>query len=72
MAESLRLAGVAIKPVMPATSDKIYSVLGISAGADWNKELHWSGILTGSKVAESLVLFPRPQPAQPTQAAPKK
>lgn len=72
MGESLRLAGVAIKPVMPATSDKIYSVLGIHAGADWTKELHWSGTLAGSKVAESLVLFPRPQPAQPAQAAPKK
>jgi methionyl-tRNA synthetase len=64
MAESLRLAGVALKPIMPGTSDKIYSVLGFTSSASWSEQLIWGNSLEGSRVAESLVLFPRPQPPQ--------
>ena len=61
MAEALRLAATALEPVMPRTSVKIHEVLGLKAGAaSWLDDLAWGGRLTGSKVAESLVLFPRP------------
>jgi len=62
MAESLRLAVALIQHVTPATTAKINEVLGYSPGAVWRDELNWGGRLGGSKVAASLVLFPRPQP----------
>jgi methionyl-tRNA synthetase len=70
MAEALRLAVALIQHVTPATTEKINAVLGHQPGAVWRKELVWGGKLTGVKVAESLVLFPRPLP--PAAAAPKQ
>ena len=43
MAEALRLAATALRPVMPATSDQIHSVLGAAAGPDWRADLAWGG-----------------------------
>jgi methionyl-tRNA synthetase len=63
MAEALRLAGAAIRPVMPDTSEKIAAVLGCPPTGTWAEELVWGGRLTGSATAATLVLFPRPQPA---------
>jgi len=61
MAEALRL-GVALLPaVMPETTQKINGVLGHTAGAVWKDELVWGSRLTGSKVAATAILFPRPQ-----------
>ncbi|HTB81636.1 MAG TPA: methionine--tRNA ligase [Opitutaceae bacterium] len=60
VAESLRLAVAALQAVMPATTEKINEVLGYKPGADWRDELVWGAKLTGAKVAEALVLFPRP------------
>ena len=61
MAEALRL-GVALLPaVMPETTVKINGVLGYTAGAVWKDELVWGARLTGSKVAATAILFPRPQ-----------
>ena len=67
MAESLRLAGAALQPIMPGTSEKINSVLGFTPSVTWSEQLEWGTKLEGSKVDESLVLFPRPQPAAPKQ-----
>jgi methionyl-tRNA synthetase len=67
MAEALRLAVGLMQHVTPATTAKIYSVLGYTPGNQWRDELQWGAKLNGSKVAESLVLFPRPLP--PTKAA---
>ena len=67
MAESLRLAGAALQPIMPRTSEKINSVLGFTPSVTWSEQLEWGTKLEGSKVDESLVLFPRPQPAAPKQ-----
>lgn len=67
MAESLRLAGAALQPIMPGTSEKINSVLGFTPSVKWSEQLVWGTKLEGSKVDESLVLFPRPQPAAPKQ-----
>ena len=50
--------------VTPSTTEKIYAVLGHAPGADWREELNWGAKLTGRKVAEALVLFPRPEKAE--------
>lgn len=61
IAEALRL-GVSLLPaVMPETTEKIHGVLGYTAGAVWKDELVWGSRLTGSKVAQTAILFPRPE-----------
>jgi methionyl-tRNA synthetase len=70
MAEALRLGGALLQAVMPATTEKINAVLGYQPGAAWRDELAWGSRLTGSKVAEALVLFPRPAPADKPPAKP--
>ncbi|MBX3750395.1 MAG: methionine--tRNA ligase [Opitutaceae bacterium] len=62
MAEALRLANALLRAVMPTAHDRINAVIGHQPGADWQAELHWGDRLTGNKVAEALVLFPRPTP----------
>jgi methionyl-tRNA synthetase len=75
MAEALRLANALLVAVMPGTSGKIKAVLGLPAGDGggagagaaagvWRDELVWGARLTGNKVAETAILFPRPQPAK--------
>jgi methionyl-tRNA synthetase len=68
MAEALRLAVSLIRHVTPASTERIHAVLGYTPGPVWRDELVWGGKLTGVKVAEALVLFPRPAPP----AAPEK
>lgn len=75
ISEALRLSSTMIQAVMPGTTAKIHEALGYKAGAVWKDELKWDGRSAGTKVAASLVLFPRPQPptsAQPEAQAPKK
>jgi methionyl-tRNA synthetase len=60
MAEALRLATVALRPVMPSATAKIEGVLAYKPKGTWQEELAWGGSLAGSQVAPSLVLFPRP------------
>jgi methionyl-tRNA synthetase len=62
MAEALRLATVALRPVMPGATEKICAVLGYTPAGTWAEELAWGHRLEGSKVATALVLFPRPAP----------
>ena len=64
MAEALRLGVALLQAVMPASAEKINAVLGYTPGKVWSDELAWGTKLTGAKVAEALVLFPRPAPAQ--------
>jgi methionyl-tRNA synthetase len=63
MAEALRLAAVALRPVMPGATAKIEGVLGYAPSGTWVGELAWGTRLAGCPVAASLVLFPRPQAA---------
>lgn len=72
MAESLRLSAALLQAVMPATAEKINSVLGYRPGSTWRDELAWGSRLIGSKVAESLVLFPRPAPVATKPASNKQ
>jgi methionyl-tRNA synthetase len=62
MAEALRLAVAMMQHVIPASAQKINAVLGYEPGPVWREELAWDARLAGRKVAESLVLFPRPTP----------
>ncbi len=71
MAESLRLAVALMQHVTPATTEKINTVLGYAPGAVWSDELVWGTKLTGAKVAEALVLFPRPAPPEKAPAPAK-
>ncbi len=61
IAEALRLANALLPAVMPSTAQKINGVLGYEPGAVWKDELTWSTRLTGKKVAETAILFPRPE-----------
>ncbi|ATC65644.1 methionine--tRNA ligase [Nibricoccus aquaticus] len=61
IAEALRLATALLPAVMPSTAQKINGVLGYEPGAVWKDELTWSTRLTGKKVAETAILFPRPE-----------
>jgi methionyl-tRNA synthetase len=65
MAEALRLAVALLQAVMPAAAARINGVLGYTPGPTWRDELNWGARLAGAKVAEALVLFPRPPPAKP-------
>jgi methionyl-tRNA synthetase len=62
MAEGLRLSAAILRPVMPGASARIAEVIGSKVRPVWEGELDWGGSLEGSRVAESLVLFPRPAP----------
>jgi len=53
-----------LRAVMPTATEKINAVLSYTPGATWIDELAWGQKLTGHKVAEALVLFPRPAPAE--------
>jgi methionyl-tRNA synthetase len=69
MAEALRCGVTLLAAVMPDTTAKIYGVLGYTPGAVWTDELNWGARLTGNKVAETAILFPRPQPTGDAAAA---
>ncbi len=64
MAEALRCGVSLLAAVMPETTAKIHGVLGYTPGPDWRAELTWGERLTGLKVAETAILFPRPETAK--------
>ena len=70
MAEALRLAVALLQAVMPAAAARINGVLGYTPGPVWRDELNWDDRLAGAKVAEALVLFPRPPPPAAKSAKP--
>ncbi len=61
IAEATRLAASAMQHVTPTSTKKIQAALGYTPAATWRDDLVWGGKLTGAKVAEALVLFPRPE-----------
>jgi methionyl-tRNA synthetase len=65
IAEGLR-CGVSLLPaVMPETTQKIYAVLAYTPAPVWREDLGWGSALLGHKVAEALILFPRPESSAP-------
>jgi methionyl-tRNA synthetase len=63
MAEGLRLSAAALRPVMPGAAERIGAALGAGDPGPWREELGWGGRLAGATVGQSLVLFPRSDPA---------
>jgi len=62
MAEGVRLSAAALAHVMPTVSAQILGLLGQPAISLWAGELAWQpGRLTGAKLADKAILFPRPQ-----------
>ncbi len=62
LGECLRLIGLYIYPVMPATAQAIWDSLGTGrkfAGADLTAEAAWGGLQPGTAVRPGVQLFPR-------------
>jgi methionyl-tRNA synthetase len=62
LAESLRLIGLYVYPVMPSTSQKIWDSLGIEKKIDsclLNEESSWGKLTTGTTIQSGAQLFPR-------------
>jgi methionyl-tRNA synthetase len=60
VAEGLRVASLALSPVMPQTAAKIHGLLGLELPAEFADNLAWGDSLQGLKVGEKTILFPRP------------
>lgn len=65
MAEGLRLASLALAPVMPQMADKVQNLLEEPAIESWEKGFEWSSKLTGRTLGESCILFPKLEFEQP-------
>lgn len=60
MAEGLRLAAVALTPVMPAAAAKIQELLGCVPAEKFEGNQTWGASLVGKKFGAKAILFPRP------------
>ena len=60
MGEALRLAVTLLAPVMPATQRKVLDLLGATPAGTWRDQLAWGATLTGAKVGQTAILFPKP------------
>jgi methionyl-tRNA synthetase len=58
-AETLRLAGTALHPVMPAKTDALRRAFGVQGPVDWARESRFGLLAEGSAVGEPPNLFPR-------------
>ncbi len=63
IAEALRLAVTLLAPVMPGTHQKVLGHLGAAATGTWREQLAWGISLTGARVDQAAILFPKPNPA---------
>jgi methionyl-tRNA synthetase len=62
LSESLRLIGLYLYPVMPSTSQKIWSALGIAKKIDdcrLQDEIAWGKLVVGTVIQPGAQLFPR-------------
>jgi methionyl-tRNA synthetase len=59
LAESLRLAGEALRPLLPRTGEAVLTQLGLSPAADWPEALRWGRLPAGTVVPRPRPLFPR-------------
>ncbi len=50
-----------LQPVMPGTAAKIDALLGHKPEGTWQTQLVWGTGLTGKKLGEAAILFPKPQ-----------
>lgn len=59
MIESLRLASALLAPIMPLVNEKINERLGLTPCVSWKDDLVWDHRLSGKKLGEKTILFPR-------------
>ena len=62
LAESLRLIGLYLFPVMPTTSQKIWDAIGMNkqiSACLFAEEQNWGGLKTGTAIQPGAQLFPR-------------
>ena len=57
--ETLRLAGLALTPVMPDACARLRASVGVAGPVDFEKESAWGFLATGTKLGEPPNLFPR-------------
>ncbi len=70
LAESLRLIGLYLYPVMPSASQKIWDSLGIAqkiAQSRLDAEATWGKLAPGTKIKPGAQLFPRIDTRKPTE-----
>jgi methionyl-tRNA synthetase len=61
MAEGLRLAAVALTPIMPEISARILALVGAQPVTRWQGQFEWGDTLVGKQLGEKTILFPRPE-----------
>jgi methionyl-tRNA synthetase len=59
MIEALRLANALLAPVMPSVHAAINERLGLEPCCSWKEDLSWDHRLSGKKLGEKTILFPR-------------
>ncbi len=59
MIEALRLANALLAPVMPTVHEKINERLYLDPCLAWSDDLSWDHRLSGKKLGEKMILFPR-------------
>lgn len=60
MAEALRLAVTLLAPVMPSTTGKVLGLVGAGSAGTWAERLQWGAAMTGNRVGQTAILFPKP------------
>jgi methionyl-tRNA synthetase len=69
LVEALRVVAEALRPLLPATSERIATQLGIALSPDWQRSLAWGGLRDDTRVGEPIPLFaPRPVRINPAGA----
>jgi methionyl-tRNA synthetase len=71
LAETVRVIAGFLEPFVPATSERIYNQLGVSAeGTNWTTRIRWGGlVISGTEVREPQPLFPRLEPREAEASA---
>ncbi len=57
--EVLRIASVALTPILPTSAAKIRAQLGLSADCTWEEAKVWNGLPVGNRILKAEPLFPR-------------
>ncbi len=60
IAEGVRLATVAVIPVMPGVAERVLGLLREPMPSTWEGQLEWGNRLQGRTFGERAILFPRP------------
>jgi methionyl-tRNA synthetase len=59
LAECLRVAAEALRPLLPETAARMAAQLGTTLARTWRPALEWGGARAGPKVGDPVILFPK-------------